>query len=413
MKIAIIGTGISGLGAAHRLHGAHDLTLYEKQDRIGGHSNTVDIVYEGVPISVDTGFIVFNGRNYPLLTGLFDELGVAVEQTDMSFGVSLRGGAFEWCGHSLDTLFTQRRNALNPGFIRMLLDIRSFFRSAKADLAADRIGRQSLGAYVSALRLGETFRTGFVQPMGAAIWSMPKAKVLDFPALSFIRFFDNHRLLSFERPQWNTVTGGSKVYVDALIAPFRDRIRVGCGAVRVTREAGGVVVEASDGSRESYDRILLACHSDEALALLGDPDGDERAILGAIGYAPNTAYLHKDPALMPRRRKAWAAWSVLESRPDAPVCVSYWMNALQNLDPQRPLFVTLNPAEPPREEHIFAAMHYDHPQYDRAAIDAQARLGTLQGRRNTWFAGAWCGYGFHEDGLRAGYAAADGMLVPS
>ncbi|MGF1454764.1 MAG: NAD(P)/FAD-dependent oxidoreductase [Alphaproteobacteria bacterium] len=409
MKLAIVGTGIAGLGAAHRLHPRHTLTLYEKQNRVGGHSNTVDIDYDGVPMSVDTGFIVFNGRNYPLLTGLFTDLQVPLESTDMSFGVSLGGGAFEWCGHSLDTLFTQRKNAVSPRFLRMLIDINTFFKAARRDLDRDTIGRRSLGDYLSDLTVGETFRSGFVQPMGAAIWSMPKARVLDFPAQSFIRFFENHRLLGFERPRWQTVTGGSRVYVDRLTAPFRDRIRVGCGAVSVTRTDDGVAVRDSAGGVDTYDRVLLACHSDEALALLGDADRDEQAILGAIGFAPNTAFLHRDPALMPRRRKAWAAWSVLESAPDAPVCVSYWMNALQNLDPARPLFVTLNPATPPRDDLTFARMVYDHPQYDGPAVLAQERLSTIQGRRKVWFAGAWCGYGFHEDGLRAGYAAADGI----
>ncbi len=409
MKIAIVGTGIAGLGAAHRLHAHHDLTLYEKQDRIGGHSNTVEIDYDGVPIAVDTGFIVFNGRNYPLLTGLFSELQVPVETTDMSFGVSLGGGAFEWCGHSLDTLFTQRMNALSPRFLRMLIDINTFFKAARTDLAAGTIGRRSLGEYLSNLKVGETFRTGFVQPMGAAIWSMPKARVLDFPAQSFIHFFNNHRLLGFERPLWNTVTGGSRVYVERLTAPFRERIRIGCGAATLKRTAEGVELHDDQGGVETYDRVLLACHSDEALALLDDADPQERAILGAIGYAPNTAWLHRDAGLMPKRRKAWAAWSVLESEPDAPICVSYWMNALQNLDPSRPLFVTLNPAKPPREEAVFARFEYHHPQYDRAAIDAQDALQTIQGKRNVWFAGAWCSFGFHEDGLRAGFAAADAM----
>ncbi len=409
MKVAIVGTGIAGLGAAHHLHGHHDLTLYERDGRIGGHANTLTVDYDGTPVTVDTGFIVFNRRNYPLLVQLFNDLNVPVEDTDMSFGVSLRNGALEWCGDSLRTVFAQKRNAVSPRFWRMLLDIQKFFRQAPADLSSGALKGRSMGDYLAALKVGETFRTCYLEPMGAAIWSMPKADIMGFPAESFIRFFDNHRLLGHERPIWNTVTGGSRVYVDRLIAPFRDRIHVERGVRSITRQADGVEIVDESGQSETFDQVVLACHSDEALALLGDASADETRLLGAIRYAPNRAYLHKDPRLMPKRRAAWAAWSVLESDPRAPVSVSYWMNALQNLDARRPIFVTLNPAQPPRREHCFAELSYDHPQFDQGAIEAQEQLHRIQGVRNTWFAGAWCGYGFHEDGLRAGVTAAQGI----
>ncbi len=420
MTIAIIGTGIAGLGAAHRLHPHHDIVLYEQNDRTGGHANTVEIEYDGKPIRVDTGFIVFNTFNYPLLTALFEELGVPVEQTDMSFAVSLRGGRMEWCGDNLRTIFAKPTLAASPRFLWMLRDILRFFPLARKDLESGRLSGLSMGDYIAQCGFGKGFRDDYILPMGAAIWSTPELDILDFPAESFLRFFNNHRLLGHERPLWNTVSGGSRAYVDRLTAPFRDRIFTGRKVTRVERLESGVGITDSHGEHRMVDQVILACHSDEALAMLADPDPEESRLLGALRYAPNTAYLHKDQSLMPKRRLAWAAWNTISTetgsekeRRSDPVCVTYWMNKLQNLDPDRPLFVTLNPAQPPKTEDIFGVYTYDHPQFDGAAIAAQQAFPTIQGRRRTWFAGAYCGYGFHEDGLMAGYRAADGILTQS
>ncbi len=409
MKIAIIGSGISGLGAAWLLHQDHDITVFEKDHRIGGHSNTAEVDYDGTPIPVDTGFIVYNELNYPNLTALFRTLNVDTIESNMSFAVSAQAKRLEWSSDSLATIFAQKRNMANPSFLAMIYDILRFNRIALRDLDSGLCTDLPLGEYIAYRGFGRSFKDHYILPMGAAIWSTSLGSMLDFPAESLIRFFDNHRLLSYARPLWRTVDGGSRTYVARLTAPFQDRIHTGLGIRSVMRSEDGVTLVDDTGAIHRFDHAILACHSDQALRLLSDADDTERAILGDIAYAPNTAYLHRDPALMPERKTVWASWNVMADKTEAaaPVSVTYWMNRLQNLNPACPLFVSLNPATPPRDDLVFGTYTYDHPQFTQAALKAQRRLDEIQGARRTWFCGAWCGYGFHEDGLAAGLEAAE------
>ncbi len=297
----------------------------------------------------------------------------------------------------------------------MLLEILRFNRIAVTDRRAGTLDDLPLGEYLAFRGFSRRFRDDYLIPMGAAIWSMSPASMLAFPAASFVAFFENHHLLQWNRPVWRTVTGGSRAYVDKLTAPYRDRVRTNSGVRSVRRTADGVEITDETGRQETFDQVIFATHSDQALACLADPSEDERAVLGAIGYRPNDVYLHRDQRLMPRRKRAWAAWNVIQGDdPNADLCVTYWMNALQALDPVYPLFVTLNPPEPPAAELVYGRYTYDHPQYDQAAIAAQRRIPSIQGQRRTWFAGAWTGFGFHEDGLAAGLAVAEalGARVP-
>ncbi|GGH22598.1 NAD/FAD-binding protein [Alsobacter metallidurans] len=415
MRIAIIGTGISGNAAAYALATStgHRITVYERDIRPGGHSATVDIDYDGARIAVDTGFIVYNEANYENLTALFAELGVKTEASDMSFAVSARGGRFEWCGRTTDTangLFAQRRNLLSPGYLRMLVEVLRFNRVAIEDREAGRLNSLSLDHYVTLRGFSKRFRDDYLVPMGAAIWSMSPRAMLAFPAESFIAFFQNHHLLQWERPVWRTVNGGSRSYVEKITAPFRDRIRLGSAVTSVVRTGTGVEVTDASGEAELYDHVIFAAHSDQTLAMLKDASPDEEAVLGAVGYRENAVYLHRDPSLMPRRRRAWSAWNVMQNDdPDADLCVTYWMNLLQNIDPAKPLFVTLNPPKPPRDDLTFARFAYAHPQYDTGALAAQKRLSAIQGQNRTWFCGAWTAHGFHEDGLKSGLTVAEAL----
>lgn len=428
LRIAVIGGGISGLGAAHRLARDHRVTLFEAADYVGGHTNTVDIAVDGVQCAVDTGFLVFNERTYPNLIGLFAELGVPCAASDMSFSVSVSPKDFEWCGTDLASLFAQPSNAWSPRFWSMLADIVRFNRQATAlarSAESGTLGLQPLGDWLQAHRFGRTFRDGYLLPMAAAIWSCPAQTMLEFPVASFVRFCDNHGLLQIaDRPRWFTVRGGARQYVERILSglsdvrrstPVRAVLRMPLDEQREGRHRVAVI---TDAGRETFDHVILACHSDQALALLADPSEEEQSILGAIAYQPNRAYLHADTRLMPRRHRAWAAWNYLStSEPVAPgratsapqlpsVAVTYWLNRLQPLPVERPVLVTLNPLEPPREDLTWQAIDYAHPVFDQAAMAAQARLGDIQGQRHTWFAGAWTGYGFHEDGLKSGLAVA-------
>jgi predicted NAD/FAD-binding protein len=410
MRIAVIGGGVSGLGAAWALRRAHEVTLFEANARLGGHANTMTIDYDGAEINVDTGFIVFNAHNYPNLVGLLDHFKIETIDSDMSFSVSDPSG-YEWSSNGLSGLFAWKRNMASPAFLCMLGDIVRFSAAARADLAREeRIAGCSIADYVADLKLGRGFLEHYLMPMGAAIWSTCEKEMLKYPALSFLRFFDNHRLLHAKRPKWRTIRGGSRLYVEAMSADLGARVRRAAPVVEVRREAGGVLVRTPGAPPELYDHAILACHSDEALAMLADADATERAALAAIRYAPNTAYLHRDEQLMPKRRAAWASWNYLRSQPPrAPgrgVCVSYWMNLLQDIDQSRPLFVTLNPDVPPRDHLAFAQIAYSHPQFDAGALAAQAKIRALQAANRVSFAGAWLGYGFHEDGLSSGIAAA-------
>jgi uncharacterized protein len=423
MRIAIIGTGIAGNAAAWALAGQHQVTVFEKDRRPGGHSHTIDVDYDGIRIAVDTGFIVYNEPNYPELTALFEHLGVDTIASDMSFSVSADGGRFEWAGRgqtpleTLNGLFAQRRNLLSPSFLWMLREMLRFNHTARADHAAGRARGRSLGAYLDGHGYALRLMRDYLLPMGAAIWSTPVDQMLEFPAENFLAFFDNHRLLHRERPIWRTVRGGSQRYVEKLLARFHDWLRLGTAVRSIKRTPDGVVVTDSSGGLGVYDQVVIAAHSDQALAMLADPSYTERTLLGAIRYRPNAVYLHRDPRLMPKRRRAWASWNFLRASNDTSdndVAVTYWMNALQNIDQRFPLFVSLNPPFEPAPALTFAHFTCEHPQYDANAFAAQRSLTAIQGHRRTWFCGAWTGYGFHEDGLRSGLAVADtlGAAIP-
>lgn len=409
MRIAVIGSGIAGNSAAWALSADHQVVLYEKRLRPGGHSATVDIDYDGSPISVDTGFIVYNELNYPNFTALLDHLGVKTEASDMSFALSRDEGSLEWSGQNLNTVFARRANLLSPRFLRMLREIFRFNKACAIDLAAGRLSGISLGDYLSRNGYSDFFVQNYLLPMGAAIWSTPVEEMRAYPAESFVSFFENHRLINFDRPIWRTISGGSRNYVRKLLAPLEGHIRYGAMVTGIRREGGKVHVSDSLGGTDTFDQVILAGHTDQNLAMLEDASPEERAVLGAIRYRPNNVYLHRDLSLMPKRRRAWASWNYMawsDGEETRDVTVSYWMNRLQNIDPSRPLFVTLNPPAPPREDLTFAHFVYDHPQFDAAALGAQRRLHTIQGVNNTWFCGAWAGYGFHEDGLKSGLAIA-------
>lgn len=415
MRIAIVGTGIAGMGAAWALHQRHDITVFEADRRPGGHANTVDVELDGRTIAVDTGFIVYNTRNYPHLVRLFEALGVASEASDMSFAVSLANGGREYAG-SLPGLFAQPGNALRPSHWRMVRDILRFYREAPALLDVQTGGNISLGHYLIAGGYGRAFVMDHLLPMAAAIWSCPASRILEFPARSFVRFLHNHGLLLVkDRPRWRTVTGGSREYVARLTSAFGDRLRRATPIAAARRDGAGVWLSTEDGERQRFDHVVLATHADQALRILGaDADGAERETLGAFSYASNRAILHRDPALMPRRRAVWSSWNYMAETHhglDAQASVTYWMNRLQNIDGPD-IFVSLNPLREPEPELVHAEFAYDHPIFDAAAVAAQARLPEIQGARRTWFCGSYCGYGFHEDGLEAGLAVAEALDAP-
>ena len=400
LKIAIIGAGISGNMAAYLLHRHHHITLFEKRERLGGHSATVDIsTPDGKSVPVDTGFIVYNELNYPGLVRLFNEIGVDTQASDMSFGFSADQGGFEWSGQSLRHVFAQKRNVLRPRFWRMLSDIVRFNRLARA---GDQIDPSlPLDQWLAQEGFSEIFRQAYLFPMAAAIWSTPYDSVGDFPAQSLIQFFRNHRLVDQDRPVWRTVTGGSRNYVQKLTAPFCDRIECNSQIKSITRKLNGATLQFEDGSMREFDAVIFACHSDQAQALLGDATAEEQRRLGDIRYRPNDVYLHYDRSFMPQRTHVWSSWNYMATANAENVCVSYWMNRLQHIDPSHPVFVTLNPERAPDPQKTYGHFIYDHPQFDGPAIAAQADIRAHQGEHHTFFCGAWLGYGFHEDGLQS------------
>jgi uncharacterized protein len=409
-SVAVIGSGISGLGAAWLLSQHHHVTLFEAASRPGGHSNTVDTPGKQGHVPVDTGFIVYNMASYPNLIALFEHLSVPTAPTEMSFAVSADGGAYEYGGASLATLFGQPTNLLRTEHWRMLADTLRFFREAPGLQASTAGENLTLGAYLKQNRYSDAFVSRHILPMAAAIWSTPSARVLDFPLASFVRFFANHGLLQVRnRPQWRTVIGGSRAYVERVLASSRIETRLG-EAVRAVERYDTSATVRTTRVEERFDAVVIATHANDALALLGDADSDERRLLGAFSYARNRAVLHGDASLMPRRRRLWSSWNYLGSGHgnDAQLCVSYWMNKLQPLGADAlPLFVTLNPPREPAPGTTIAAFDYAHPMFDGRAMAAQRQLWQLQGRRRTWFCGSYFGYGFHEDGLQAGLAVAE------
>ena len=421
MRIAVVGTGIAGNAAAWTLSKRYPVTVYEQEVRPGGHSHTVNVDYDGTPIAVDIGFIVYNELNYPGLTAMFDHLGVETRESCMSFAVTADSGRFEWkgggdnWGQTMAGLFAQPRNLFSPSYLQMLRGILTFNRESVEDYAAGRLTGLSLGEYFRQKKFAPRLLSDYLAPMGAAIWSTPARDMLDFPAENFVAFFSNHRLLQYSRPVWRTVSGGSRNYVEKLTASFRDRIRLGCSVTSIERKARSVVVNDSHGRSETYDHVVIAAHSDQALKMLADADDRERSVLGAIGYSPNTIYLHRDIRLMPKRRQVWASWNFLRWQRQGTalndVAVTYWMNELQGIDNDKPLFVSLNPPFEPEPKLTFGHYICEHPQYDAAAFAAQRRLEEIQGQRHTWFCGAWTGYGFHEDGVRSGLAVAEALGV--
>lgn len=418
MKIAVIGSGISGNSAAWALSKAHDVTVFEKRDRLGGHSATVEVNFADKTIPVDTGFIVYNENNYPNLIKLFNHLDVETSPSDMEFSVSLDNGKLEWKGgKKLSGVFAQPTNILSPSFLKMLRDIFRFNKRARQDLQSGALCGLTFDDYLNQTGFSQRLKNDYLVPMTSAIWSTPSNKMLEFPAESLIQFMKNHSLIQSERPKWRTVTNGSRNYVVKLKENTDAKFKTNSEIISVSRSSDGVMVTDINGKKEMFDEVVMASHSDQTLKILEDASKQERDILSSVQYVQNDVWLHRDTSLMPKRKKAWAAWNYIGNKnvlDDRDVSVTYWMNKLQNIDEKYPLFVTLNPIKQPDEALTFARYQYSHPLFDTAAINAQNHLETIQGKNKIWFCGAWTGFGFHEDGLKSGLkvARALGGVVP-
>jgi uncharacterized protein len=413
VKIAIVGSGIAGLVAARGLSLAHELEVFEAGSHIGGHTHTHELELGAWRGCVDTGFIVFNERTYPNFCALLRELGVAWQASDMGFSVRVERSGLEWNGRNLDTLFAQRSNLLRPSFHRMVRDVLRFAREARTLL--DEGPELTLGAWLDERRYSREFVEHYLVPMGAAIWSSGAAAMREFPARFLARFFHNHGMLAVEgRPQWLTVRGGSARYVEALVAPFADRVHVNTPVRAVRRDGDGVELVLRGGETRRFDHVVIAAHSDQALAMLADASRAEREILGALRYQENEAVLHTDERLLPRLRKCWASWNyhVLDdagrTHPQR-VALTYWMNRLQALDAPANVCVTLNRGEAVDPRRVLKRITYHHPQFTREAVAAQARWSEINGARNTWFCGAYWRFGFHEDGVVSGLRVVDAL----
>ena len=413
-KIAIVGSGISGLACAYRLvQAAHQVTLFEANDYFGGHTHTVDVTLDGITYGVDTGFLVFNHKTYPNLVKLFTELDIDTVSTDMSFSVKfpLAHRNLEWSGNNLNTVFAQRRNLFNPRFIRMLRDVFRFNEQTTALASQPGLMPEiSLGDFLRRHDYSSEFSEWYLLPMAGCIWSCPTSQMLAFPLSTFVRFCHNHGLLQInDRPQWHTVKGGARHYVDKLLLGIPDK-RLNTPVLSVNRTRVGdtsmVCIDNNKGS-EMFDHVVLAGHSDQSLGLLQDISPSERSILAAVTYQPNRAVLHTDTSCLPQNKSTWSAWNYQSKSGTEPqVCVHYLINKLQPLPFSESVIVSLNPIEEPHPSKVIASFEYAHPVFDQAAIDAQQNLHLIQGQHNTWFAGAWTGYGFHEDGLKSGLAVA-------
>jgi predicted NAD/FAD-binding protein len=413
LNIGIVGTGIGGLSAAWLLSQRHRVTIFERENWTGGHANTVGVTLDGRKTPVDTGFIVYNEHNYPNLTELFRHFNVETQPGDMSFGVSIDHGRLEYSSNFPRGLLAQPSNLLRPAFWSFLTDIARFYRTAPLDLANGSLTGLTLGQYLDRESYSADFARDHLLPMGAAIWSAKPKDIVRYPAESFVRFFESHRLFNLRnRPRWRIVRGGSRAYVKKLTASFADRIRCEHSIIRIMRDGAIVTLEDVRGGRHEFDHVVIATHANEALELLAEPSAGERDILGAIAYAKNKAFLHQDTCLMPKRKSVWASWNYLSNRATEAQSfpeVSYWLNRLQRLETKDNVFLTLNPATPPRPERHLATFNYDHPIFDSAALGAQPELWSLQGIHNTWFCGSYFGYGFHEDALQAGLAVGEAL----
>jgi uncharacterized protein len=411
MRIAIVGSGISGLGSAWLLSRRHDVTLFESGDYLGGHTHTHDIQLQGRHYAVDSGFIVYNPEYYPLLNGMFDELGVRSQPTTMSFSVRSEASGLEYNATTINTLFCQRRNLFSLRFLGMVRDLVRFYREAVALL--DHPGQgPTLGEYLGQNGYGSAFRDEHLLPMASALWSSPSAKLLEFPARYLVQFMANHQMLRVNRPpQWRVVTGGSSRYVQALRQGWSVNERLCCPVKSVRRLDQGVQITTDSGC-EQFDQVVLACHSDQALRLLADATTNEREVLGAIAYQANEAVLHTDASVMPRGRKAWAAWNAYVPAAAGQTCtVSYCMNLLQGIESPEPFIVTLNQSQSIDPTKVLRRMRYHHPVYSHESVGAQKRKQEIQGQRGTWFAGAYWGWGFHEDGMQSAVEVANALGV--
>ena len=410
LDIAVVGSGIAGMSAAWLLGKTHQVSVYEKEGWIGGHSNTVDAPTGDGTTAVDTGFIVYNEVNYPNLVALFDHLNVSTEPTDMSFGVSLDHGTFEYGSGTLNAVIGQRQNLIRPRYWKMVSDIRKFFANARDFVASERVAPDlTLGDFIDQNGYGPDFVDRFILPMGAAIWSTKPAEMRQQPACTYLKFLYSHNLLQFKGQfPWRTVTGGSRQYVKKLTSAFSDRVKLNHAVASIKRSPTGVMVTDERGFTFKHDAVVIATHADQALTLLSDADFSERKLLGAFRYTDNHVVLHSDPALMPKRRSVWSSWNFMGETGEG-VSVSYWMNKLQNLDQRNQFFVSVNPLEEPDPILWHRSFNYTHPFFDLAAWRAQEDLWSLQGRNNTWFCGSYFGSGFHEDALQSGLAVAEDL----
>lgn len=416
-SLAIIGTGIAGLGAAHFLHKRFDLTLYEQNDYPGGHTNTITVDEDGRSVPIDTGFMVFNHVTYPNLTRLFRELDVETKPTSMSFSVQHTPSGLEYNGSSVNQLFGQRQNLLNPRHWRMLRAVNRFNREAVAALSEPKWAQHTLGEYVAERGYGEDMRDRYLIPMGGAVWSTPPDRMLRFPAKTLLRFWHNHGFLGMDTQHpWYTVVNGAKSYVQKLTVPLRGRVQLKNRAVRVERRGSRVAVATQNGGVREFDKVILACHADQALALLAAPTDTERRLLSAFKYQANTATLHTDESFMPRTRRCWASWNYRTEEASAGRLQSsthYWMNSLQGVSRRRNYFVSLNSHDRIAPGEVLKRIEYEHPLFDSAAVDAQRELPSLNRiavGQTTYFAGAWFKYGFHEDGFASGLECARAVL---